>query len=104
MHLDTTVSDGEPTSHDGGERDYSWSVNLELPEHAEDRGQVVAEALEAVEQTAPGQFVNLVTHEAHGHPETYLHGRLLERFGADVDLEYVDQCGCGGHVTRIHVA
>lgn len=35
----------------------------------------------------------------HGHPETYLYVTLDE---LDVDYEYVEQCGCGGHVTRVH--
>jgi hypothetical protein len=47
--------------------------------------------------------VNLVTHEAHGHPEI-LYDTLADQFnGADVEWEYVEQCGCGGHVVRVHV-
>jgi putative CGCGG family rSAM target protein len=49
--------------------DNSWSANLEKPRHAEDRDRVVAGAVEAVEHTAPGNHVNLVTHGDHGHPE-----------------------------------
>lgn len=80
----------------------SWSANLEGPEHAADRGLVVAQALEAVEHTATGNHVNLVTHRNHGHPEEYLFARLEQ--GCDgIEIEYVDRCGCGGHVTRVHV-
>jgi putative CGCGG family rSAM target protein len=63
---------------------------------------VVEEAIEAVEHTTAGNHVNLVTHGDHGHPESYLYDRLREAFD-DATVEYVDQCGCGGHVTRVHV-
>jgi putative CGCGG family rSAM target protein len=82
--------------------DTSWSANLEGPEHAASRELLIEEAVEAVERTASGTHVNLVTHGDHGHPETYLHERLREEFD-DVTVEYVDRCGCGGHVTRVHV-
>ena len=82
--------------------DNSWSANLEKPEHAADRALVVEGALDAVEHTAPGNHVNLVTHADHGHPESYLYDALAAA-GEDVDWEYVDQCGCGGHVVRVHV-
>jgi len=42
---------------------------------------------------------NLVTHGDNGHPSEYLFDALAD----DVDWEYVEQCGCGGHVTRVHV-
>jgi putative CGCGG family rSAM target protein len=82
--------------------DNSWSANLEKPQH-EDRDLVVSQALDAVEHTAPGNHVNLVTHGDHGHPETYLYEVLDEEFGDAIDYEYVEQCGCGGHVVRVHV-
>jgi len=81
--------------------DNSWSANLEGPEHAADRTLVVEQALSAVDHTAPGNHVNLVTHGAHGHPETYLYDALDEAYD-DVEYEYVDQCGCGGHVVRVY--
>ena len=99
--------------------DNSWSANLEKPEHAADRALVVSQAREAIAHTAPGNHVNLVTHGDHGHPESYLYEALAETYGADgaagddsvdgedvpeVDWEYVDQCGCGGHVVRVHVS
>ncbi|WP_134671517.1 CGCGG family putative rSAM-modified RiPP protein [Halorussus marinus] len=94
--------------HDGVEpitqtvHDNSWSANLEHPRHAESRGLLVEQALSAIEHTAPGHHVNLVTHGDHGHPETYLY-EALDAAEADLDWEYVEQCGCGGHVTRVHV-
>ena len=81
--------------------DNSWSANLEGPAHAEDREFLVEQALSAVEHTAPGNHVNLVTHGEHGHPETYLYDALEAR--EDVTYEYVEQCGCGGHVVRVQV-
>jgi putative CGCGG family rSAM target protein len=80
----------------------SWSANLERPRYADDRDRLVADAVAAVEHTAAGYHVNLVTHAAHGHPETYLYPALDERLD-DARYEYVEQCGCGGHVTRVHV-
>ncbi|WP_254768489.1 CGCGG family rSAM-modified RiPP protein [Salinilacihabitans rarus] len=83
--------------------DNSWSANLEKPRHAGNRALVERQAVEAVEHTAPGNHVNLVTHGDHGHPSTYLYETLADAFGGDADWEYVEQCGCGGHVTRVHV-
>lgn len=85
----------------------SWSANLEGPEHADDRDLVLAEAIDAVDRTARGCHVNLVTHATHGHPSDYLFRVLHERFGPkdgiEIDVEYVDQCGCGGYVTRVYL-
>lgn len=77
----------------------SWSANLEREFHAEDRDLVVAQAKEAVRKTASGNHVNLVTHANHGHPEEYLYEALEAAFD-DVELSFVDQCGCGGYVSR----
>ena len=99
----------ESESHDHDARpvtdhvhENSWSVNLELPRYADDAERLVADALDAVDHTAAGYHVNLVTHAAHGHPETYLFEALDERLEG-ATYEYVEQCGCGGHVTRVHV-
>jgi len=84
--------------------DNSWSANLEKPQHADDEGLVIQQAIDAVEHTAAGNHVNLVTHGDLGHPEEYLYDELDQAFeGQAVEWEYVDQCGCGGHVTRVHV-
>ncbi|WP_396613629.1 CGCGG family rSAM-modified RiPP protein (plasmid) [Haloferax sp. S1W] len=82
--------------------DTSWSANLEQSEHAASQRRVVRDALDAVERTANGCHVNLVTHKNHGHPESYLYPALEREFD-DVDVAFVDQCGCGGFVTRVHV-
>jgi len=81
--------------------DNSWSANLEKPQHADDRELVVAQAIDAIEHTADGNHVNLVTHGDCGHPETYLYDALEEYDG--IEYDYVEQCGCGGHVVRVHV-
>jgi len=82
----------------------SWSASLEGPEHAVSADRVVSEAIEAVERTAEGYHVNLVTHGDLGHPETYLYDELADAF-ADRECcwEYVERCGCGGYVTRVYV-
>jgi putative CGCGG family rSAM target protein len=84
------------------DHDVSWSANLEQPAHAADRDLILEGARDAVEATAAGTHVNLVTHGEHGHPETYLWDELEAAFDG-IELEYVDRCGCGGHVTRVHV-
>ncbi|MBX0295166.1 CGCGG family rSAM-modified RiPP protein [Haloarcula nitratireducens] len=81
----------------------SWSANLERPVHEKRCDAVVTGAIQAVEHTAPGYHVNLVTHGAHGRPESYLGPVLHARFGDSVDWTYVDRCGCGGHVLRVRV-
>jgi len=83
--------------------DNSWSANLEKPEHADDPAVVVAGAKQAVQYTVPGNHVNLVTHGDHGHPEEYLYDALEETFGQTIDVNYVERCGCGGHVSRVQV-
>ena len=85
------------SDHDG-----SWSANLEHPRHAESVDQVIDDARAAVRATSSGYHVNLVTHSAHGHPRTYL-WEALEAVDRELTITYVDQCGCGGHVTRVHV-
>ncbi|MFC6784620.1 CGCGG family rSAM-modified RiPP protein [Halobaculum halobium] len=109
MSVDTDQRDEETegdtatasTETDDDVHDTSWSAKLEEPRHADDRAVVVAEAIDAVERTADGVHVNLVTHGDHGHPETYLFPALAERFGDTADCEFVDRCGCGGYVTRV---
>jgi len=82
--------------------DNSWSANLEKPQYADDRELLIDHAVDAIEHTTAGTHVNLVTHADQGHPETYLYDALRRRV-AGVDLEYVEQCGCGGHVVRAHL-
>ncbi|MFC4405934.1 CGCGG family putative rSAM-modified RiPP protein [Haloarchaeobius iranensis] len=95
-HDDTEPADGP--AHEG-----SWSVNLEQPEYADSPASVVDDALAAIAATRPGFHVNLVTHGDCGHPERYLFDALAEAVGDAASWEYVEQCGCGGHVTRVHL-
>ncbi|WP_049925645.1 CGCGG family putative rSAM-modified RiPP protein [Halopiger goleimassiliensis] len=94
------ATDVEPVTR--RDHDVSWSANLELPRHAADRDLVVEQAKDAIEATAPGTHVNLVTHGDHGDPRSYLWDELEAAYDG-IDLEYVDQCGCGGYVTRVHL-
>ncbi|MFB6284619.1 MAG: CGCGG family rSAM-modified RiPP protein [Halobacteria archaeon] len=103
MNIDKEVQDNQHVTYEGEEREYTWSVNMELDKHAGDREMIVEEGKEAVRQTAPGYFVNFVTHGDHGHPSEYLYDELRNEFGDSVDIEYVDKCGCGGYVSRVHV-
>ena len=101
--MSTSHGHDEPDPVTDRVHDNSWSANLEKPEHADDREFLLEQAVDAVEHTAAGHHVNLVTHGDHGHPETYLFDELEAAFDEGVDYEYVEQCGCGGHVTRVHV-
>jgi putative CGCGG family rSAM target protein len=82
--------------------DNSWSANLEKPQYADDAELAVRDALVAIDHTTAGNHVNLVTHGDLGHPEEFLYDAIEREY--DLDPEYVEQCGCGGHVTRVQVA
>jgi len=96
-----SVADSSPVADRA--HDAPWSANLERSEHADDAASVVEGALHAIDRTARGTPVTLVTHAAHGHPEAYLYEALREEYDGDVDLEYLDRCGCGGYVTTVTV-
>ena len=81
--------------------DNSWSANLETPRYADDSALAVRDALAALDHTTPGNHVNLVTHGDLGHPSSFLYDAITDEY--DLDPEYVEQCGCGGHVTRVQV-
>ena len=82
--------------------DNSWSANLEKPKYADDADMAVRDALAAIDHTTAGNHVNLVTHGELGHPGEFLYDAIEREY--DLDPEYVEQCGCGGHVTRVQVA
>lgn len=89
--------------------DTSWSANLEQSRYADDPTLAIRDAVVAIEHTTAGNHVNLVTHADLGHPKTFLYAALagdrddVTPPAADIDWEYVEQCGCGGHVTRVFV-
>jgi putative CGCGG family rSAM target protein len=79
----------------------NWSISLEHEEYEKDMGLVIKDAVEAVEQTAKGYYVNLVTPASFGHPDNFLEGALSEYFGGGIEMKFIDQCGCGGYVLRV---
>jgi putative CGCGG family rSAM target protein len=87
----------------GAVRDASWSKHLETEMYADDETRLLEDALAAMAATRAGHHVTLVTHRTHGHPREYLYGELTDAFGDAIDVRYVEQCGCGGHVTRVAV-
>ncbi|MFT4946635.1 MAG: putative CGCGG family rSAM target protein [Natronomonas sp.] len=93
--------DAEPVTDEM--HDNSWSVNLETPEYAGDPDRAVGDGIDAIEHTVPGNHVNLVTHGELGHPEQFLYDDLAAYDDQPIEWEYIDQCGCGGHVTRVYV-
>jgi putative CGCGG family rSAM target protein len=97
MYTSVSHDDVEPVTD--RVHDNSRAANLEKPHHGEGRDLVVSHALGAAEHTAPGNHVNLLTRGDHGHPETHRYDALEDA----VTDEYVEQCWCGGHVTRAHV-
>lgn len=80
----------------------SWSASLEHGEYESDRDLVIRHGLEAIEETAVGIHVNLVTPAGFGNPLKYLGSPIRKTYGDTVDIQYIDQCGCGGYVLRIH--
>jgi len=93
-----TVRQREPVTRTVHER--PWTADLETAAHARDRRLVIAEAIDAVAQTIPDTYVDVVTPAAHGHPETYLYDRLETTF-ADVEVSALGRCDCGDYVTRV---
>lgn len=82
--------------------DEPWVADLEADDHAADRELTVAEAVDAVEQTRAGGFVDLVTHGRHGHPSSYLYETVLS-VDRPVALSDEGRCSCEGYVTRVTV-
>ena len=101
MATDNHDHDAEPVTEEM--HDNSWSVNLETPEYADGPDRAIRDGIDAIEHTVPGNHVNLVTHGELGHPETFLYDELSAYDEQSIEWEYIDQCGCGGHVTRVYV-
>lgn len=77
------------------------SVNLETEQYVADRDLIFTDSVEAILETKPGYFVNLAVAEQHGNPDDYLVPALEQRFGSQIEIRFVDQCGCGGYVYRV---
>jgi putative CGCGG family rSAM target protein len=78
-----------------------WTKDLEHDEYEFDIELILKDALEAVEITKQGHFVNLVTSSHFGNPVEYLQPLLEQVFHKSIIVKYIDQCGCGGHVLRV---
>jgi putative CGCGG family rSAM target protein len=81
--------------------DKDWTKDLEHDEYEEDIDLILKDALQAVEDTKEGCFVNLVTSEAFGNPVDYLQPLLEKMYTNKVKIKFIDQCGCGGYVLRV---
>lgn len=81
----------------------NWSVNLETEEFMLNRDLIVREAVKAVQETAVLHYVNLAVAHQHGQPDSYLVPGLKDVFGDTIDIDFVDQCGCGGYVYRVTI-
>jgi putative CGCGG family rSAM target protein len=81
--------------------DKDWTKDLEHDEYEHDIDLILKDALEAVEVTQPGIFVNLVTAKNFGNPVEYLQPLLEDVFKETVSIKFIDQCGCGGYVLRV---
>ena len=79
----------------------NWSISLEHDEYVVDMELVISDAIDAVEQTQKGYYVNVVTPAAFGNPDNYLAEALVVYFGSGITMKFIDQCGCGGYVLRI---
>ena len=82
-----------------------WSLNLEDPYYETHLDEIFTESVDAARQTKEGCYVNLVTPGVHGDPRDWLIEPLLVRLQAESlairEVRYIDECGCGGHVTRV---
>ncbi|WP_411253761.1 CGCGG family rSAM-modified RiPP protein [Neobacillus niacini] len=81
--------------------DKNWSISLEHEEYVSDLELVIKDAIQAVEDTNRGFYVNIVTPSSFGNPDEYLAEALLTYFGDRIGMKYFDQCGCGGYVLRV---
>jgi putative CGCGG family rSAM target protein len=81
--------------------DKDWTKDLEHDEYENDIDLILKDALKAIEITQSGHFVNLVTSKNFGNPVDYLQPLIEKVFKESIELRYIDQCGCGGHVLRV---
>lgn len=82
-----------------------WSINLE-DEPADGLADLLDQCVSAIRMTSSGYYVNLVTPGTAGHPEEWLIkslSQMLQTLRIPVrEIQYIDECGCGGYVTRVH--
>lgn len=86
-------------------KEKDWSLNLEDPYYENHLDDLFDESVEAVKQTGKGCYVNIVTPGKHGDPRDWFISRLnglLEKEAVPFkEIRYIDECGCGGYVTRV---
>jgi putative CGCGG family rSAM target protein len=82
-------------------KEKNWSIALEHDEYEEDLELVVRDAIGAVEETAKGYYVNVVTPANLGNPDDFLKAALDDYFKENITTKFIDQCGCGGYVLRV---
>ncbi|WP_081756961.1 hypothetical protein [Gorillibacterium massiliense] len=82
-----------------------WSINLEDDYYEQNPLELIPAALDAVKSTASGYYVNLITPGCFGNPLDDFIPKLMSRLSEERiavrEVRYVDECGCGGHVTRV---
>jgi putative CGCGG family rSAM target protein len=78
-----------------------WTKDLEHDEYELDIDLIINDALQAVEDTNQGCFVNLVTASQFGNPADYLQPLIEALYPSKVKIKFIDQCGCGGYVLRV---
>jgi putative CGCGG family rSAM target protein len=87
-------------------KDHDWSLNLEDSYYEEHIDEILLESIKAVSQTMEGRYVNLVTPGMCGEPAQWLIPSLKEQLNMEgiviKEIRYIDECGCGGHVTRVY--
>ncbi|MEH7072472.1 CGCGG family putative rSAM-modified RiPP protein [Neobacillus drentensis] len=81
--------------------DKDWTKDLEHDEYEMSIDLIITDALQAVEETKKGCYVNLVTAERFGNPVNYLQPLLEELYTNNVNIKFINQCGCGGYVLRV---
>jgi hypothetical protein len=83
-----------------------WSLNLEDPYYEERPDEMFTESMAAIKQTDIGFYINLVTPGKNGDPRSWLIPHLKQQLDLESvewkEIRYVDECGCGGHVTRVY--
>lgn len=83
-----------------------WSLSLEDAYYEENPAAILDESVNAVRETMTGRYVNLVTPGTYGDPREAFIAELEQRCkqeGVDfTEIRYIDECGCGGFVTRVY--
>ncbi|WP_051633667.1 CGCGG family putative rSAM-modified RiPP protein [Bacillus sp. UNC41MFS5] len=67
--------------------DKDWTKDLEHDEYELDIDLIMTDALQAVEETEKGCYVNLVTAPAFGNPVVYLQPLLEELYDKRVKIK-----------------